>query len=232
MVTTEAQTDAYYYGDDYFMKLPKGFFVVVADSNERIGRQSADVTINTNGDVRFGQKILTELSADIPPSGDLPSYIAVGSNGKDTLVFGFVDAEEADNYDNTYQFSADKKGFSGTGVLKSSRIDALVHLVKPDADPDSILYKWTETTDTGSKDVTKSLQVKTDDETGTTGNVTSISFKNPKIDVANLQVTITTSDMKYNVRSLREYSTPHKRHSAKIPVETEKEKGKLSVSKS
>lgn len=218
MVTTEAQTDAYYYGDDYFMKLPKGFFVVVADSSERIGRQSADVNINTNGDVRFGQKILTELFADIPPLGDLPSYIVVGSNGEDTLVFGFVTAEEVDKYENTYQFSGDKKGFSGSGVLKSSAIDALVHLVQPDKDTESILYKWTETTDTGSKDVTKSLQIKTDNQ-GNQGSVTSLRFTNPKIDVAKLQVTIKTSDMSYNVRSLREYSTPHKRHSAKIPVE-------------
>ena len=218
MVTTEVQTDVYYYGDDYFMKLEEGFFVVVADSTERIGRQSGDVTINTNGDVRFGQKILTELATEKDSHGrDLGKYIVVVSNGKGTIVFQFLNAEDAEDYETTYMFSDYKKGFSGSGALKSTKIDALVHLIQPEKDPKSVVYEWTETTDKVDKNVTKALQIKKNPQ-GKQGSLTSLRFYDPKVDAKNHQVTITTKNMSYNVRDLTAYSTPYKRHSAKVPV--------------
>ena len=204
-VTTEARTDDYI--GENIMKMPKDFEILVPDRTERIARQSNKVSINTNGDVRFGQKILNKLF----PDGEIPSYVVVGSNKKDTIQFGFVSPTQISDYPMVYSYQWQKKGISGTGALLASGIKELVGLLRPSQDPDSHEYKWTETRDNITKEVQRALLIK-EDLDGTTGSVTSLSFTDPMVtppkEPDNIgTVRITTKKMEYKVRELRTYRT-------------------------
>lgn len=213
----KARTDNYI--GEHIMKMPKDFDILVPAREERIARQSNNVSINTNGDVRFGQKILNKLF----PDHEIPPYVVIGGNKKDTIQFGFVSPAQETDYPMVYSYQWQKKGISGTGALLASGIPEIVGFLRPNQDKDSHEYQWTETRDNVKKEVQRALLIKKDLD-GTTGSVTSLTFIDPMVikskEPDNVAIVrITTKNMQYKVRGLHQYRTlGGTTYSAKVPV--------------
>ena len=225
-VITEARTDNLI--GDVIMNIPSGFAPVLADRGSRPKGQSNDITINTNGDVRFGKAVIGKLQGDmgglVVPISNSTRVALVKQTTKnrkdDTIVFCFGNDADIDKAQDkigefsTYSFSNAKEGFSAIGGLRKLEIKEINELLDPSSSPDGTEYKWTERVKDTEQEENKSryLLVKGQEY------ITSLRFADPEVDAKLKTIKIKTTNMTYNTRSLQAYNTPKKEFGAKIPA--------------